>query len=829
MDLTCFALAAAALTGAPRVAASGTGILDLPGTHLPNANRPRVAPTGSGHAWPRAAPAAPGHARRRRAVDVTGIVSDRTNGKPLAGVEILIRSNGQLVARATTDPLGRYVVHDLSAGAYDVEVRLIGYLPVTRHVEARNGGAPMLLAVQLVPAPVELKPIEVSTAPVAVNTRSGNQVFKQNEFQGSPTLTTSQIVQQAIAGAARAPTGEVHVRGQHAEYTYYVDGVPVPPGISGSLNELFDASIADQIEFQTGGWDAEYGGRNAAVINVTTRVPAGPFHASASSYAGSFSSNGQNITASGNRGKLGLFFSGTRQATDMRREPVVADTNAAGQVTNVRNFSNYGNDLYGFGKLQYTPTDHDVATLDVNWSRSQFQTPFDSAVGIINDQQQDVNGFVNLGWRHRVVTGRTAGSELFASTFYRHGSLTYTPGANDIPTFTFVPDTIAYNISEDRSFDIVGVKLDYLLRLSEQVAFKAGTLSSLVRGHENFQSFTAAGVAGPASSSPLDGSDIGLYAQAQFAPSEKWELRTGIRFDNHRYPLSATQDTNAYQFSPRVRLNYYPTPATTLWAYYGRQFIPTNTEDLRAITSAAQAGVVTQPTVPERDNFYEVGFTHRFPVGIVTKLSGYHKSSSPGIDNTQIPGTAITTDVNIAQVRITGIEAVVEVRPPGPLTGFVNLALAHAYGSGAVSGGFFATAPPAQPFDLDHDQRLSGTAGITYGRARWLVTLTGIYGSGLTNGLVPNTVGQPTFNPALPSTAPIGTSLFDFNRAFKVDPTFTLNASAGYTFTAARLLLRPQLFVDNLFDKQYILKGAFFSGAAFGRPRSVQFRLNVGL
>jgi hypothetical protein len=266
-----------------------------------------------------------------------------------------------------------------------------------------------------------------------------------------------------------------------------------------------------------------------------------------------------------------------------------------------------------------------------------------------------------------------------------------------------------------------------------------------------------------------------------------------------------------------------------MWAYYGRQFIPTNTEDLRSITSAAQGGVVTAPTVPERDNFYEIGITHRFPIGIVAKFSGYHKSSSPGIDNTQIPGTAITTDVNIQEIRVTGLETVVEIRPPGPLTGFVNLALAHAYGFGTLSGGFFNTTPPGQPFDLDHDQRLSGTAGITYGTTRWLATLTGIYGSGLTNGLTPNAPGLPGFDPTIPATPPLGTGLFDFNRPFKVDPSFILNASAGYTFTADRLILRPQLFVDNIFDKKYVLKGAFFSGAAFGRPRAVQIRLNVGM
>src|SRR5438477_637779 len=104
-------------------------------------------------------------------------------------------------------------------------------------------------------------------------TRTGDETFKMEQYHGAPTNTTSQIVQQSIAGAARAPTGEVHIRGQHAEYTYYVDGVPVPSGISGSLNELFDPMVANGINFKTGGWDAEYGNKNTAIVNVLTRIP----------------------------------------------------------------------------------------------------------------------------------------------------------------------------------------------------------------------------------------------------------------------------------------------------------------------------------------------------------------------------------------------------------------------------------------------------------------------------------------------------------------------------------------------------------------------------
>ena len=68
-----------------------------------------------------------------------------------------------------------------------------------------------------------------------------------------------------------------------------------------------------------------------------------------------------------------------------------------------------------------------------------------------------------------------------------------------------------------------------------------------------------------------------------------------------------------------------------------------------------------------------------------------------------------------------------------------------------------------------------------------------------------------------------------FNRDVKVDPSFVLNASAGYSIPAGSVVFRPQVYVDNVFDHKYLLKGAFFSGASYGRPRSVQVRMAVGI
>ena len=736
--------------------------------------------------------------------DITGTITDSASGQPLASAEVSVMRGSEVVFNASTDAFGRYTAHNISPGTYTVAARFLGFSPQSKTVIVVETSGDMRLDFKLLPVAINLAGVTVTAAaPLAVDTRTGDQRFKQEQYHGAPSNTTSQILQQSIAGAARAPTGEVHIRGQHAEYTYYVDGVPVPAGISGSLNELFDPSVVNQIDFKTGGWDAEYGNKNAAVVNVNTRIPTGAFHLDASNYNGSFKSNGQSLNLSANAGKFGFFVSGARQVTDMRQEPVLFDT-----VTNAPiNYHNHGQDIFGFGKIQFVPSDRDVVNLDVSRSRTRLAVPFDSSQGLIDDHQQDVNGFVNLGWRHR-----SGSSELFAGGFFRDGSLKFTPGLSDEPSFIFYPDTTTpYNLTEDRNFRTIGMKLDYTLRVNHSMAFKLGTLASSTSGHEDFETVDSDGNPGPASNSDLKGSDIGVYAQTALTPSDHWELRTGVRFDNHNAPFAGDQ----HQISPRVKLSFFPNAANTFWVYYGRLFIPTNVEDLRSITSVADSGVVADPTLPERDDFYEVGYVHRFPFGVVTKLSAYYKSSLPGIDDNTVPGSAIVTSVNLAKARITGVEAVVEVRPPGPVSGYVNVALNHAYGHGPITGGFFPAETPDGYFDLDHDQRLSAVGNLVFAHRGLYVSATGIYGSGLTNGADVDS----TF----------GTGLFNFNKSMHVDPNFIFNASAGYALTIGRTVLRPQLYIENLFDKKYLLKGAFFSGASVGRPRSVQFRVNLGL
>ena len=768
--------------------------------------------------------------------DVAGAVTDSASGNPLQGVEVVVEKGTAVVALTNTDPFGRYRLHNIATGDYTILARFIGYQQQTKPLTISGD---QTVDFHMVVAPASLQQVAVTAqAPVSVDTRSGDQTFNQNDSHYTPTTTTSQVVQQAIAGAARAPTGEVHIRGQHAEYTYYVDGVPVTSGVSGSLNELFDPAVVQRIDFITGGWDAAFGEKSAAIINIQTRVPTGAFHADEATYFGSYNSLGQSLSMSSNQGKFAWFASGTAQGTDMRREPV------EGTLNNVPiNFSNHGDDYFGFTKFQYLATDRDIITLDGNYSMSFFQIPYDSAIGtVLHDHETDVNDFVNLAYRHRFGDNTTTSergmpNELFLGGFFRNGGLQYRPGSTDVPTYVDAedPTLTPRNVFEDRKFSVVGLKADYGFPIAPGlVDGQVGLLTSRTFGHENFQLIDPTGKEGNiGANSGLSGDDFAAYVETSIRPAEWFELRTGVRFNSHVAPFAGNQE----QWSPRIRLNFFPDPSNTIFAYFGRLFLPTNIEDLRSITlSDTGAGSVkATATLPERDAFYELALIHRFPLGFVMKLDGYWKDSKPGIDDNTIPGSAITTDINQNDSHVRGIEAVVTAVPPGsPLSGYVNFALNHGYANGPVTGGFFQLAQPNTTFDFDHDQRVSVVANLLYTVGRAYLSTTGIYGTGLTNSYSPDTTvktsagkpGQPNYQPGSNLYC---NGLLCFNSAFKVPPSYIQQWDVGYQFQFGRTTVRPDFFVDNAWDAHYALKGAFYSGPSIGRPRTFTGRVSIGI
>ena len=631
-----------------------------------------------------------------------------------------------------------------------------------------------------------------------------------------PRGSVIQLVQENLAGTAKAPTGEIHIRGQHGEFTYLIDGIPIPLGVFGGLNEIVDPQVISKVTFYTGGFPAEFGGQIAGLMDIQSRVPPGKFHLDFSTYGGSYltsgdslgnrvgslkalNTNGQSISLSDHFGKLGIFFTGSRQETDRRIDQPVIPL-----------FHDHGFDYFAYGKLDYLLNENDYVTANLNYSKTISQIPYDPSLGFLSDQQNSYNGFQTVSFFHTISSATDEETNFFIGGFAREGGLTFTPNVNDYLTVNLNGDsTKSYVVDQNRSFKTLGFRTKYDQKFSHQFGFAAGFNYSYTTGTDKFTFFNSSGD-NLSTISSYSGFDFGTFIQTGWHPAEWTRIELGLRYDIHKAPSISNQS----QAAPRFKWSFFIDEFNSFVLSYDRLFMPTNIENLGAIASLF--GNTSSPALPEKDNLYEIDFIRNWLNGFNTKFAGFYKESSPGLDDQTLGSSTIRVNVNIKQVRVTGLELALTYNDPdNPFSGYINGSIIHAYGIGPVSGGFLPPDPSTIAFDLDHDQRLSGVIGLKYQPENWFIDITGIYGSGLTNGN---------------SNYQFKTGLFDFNQGAHTSPAFIINISGGYTFNMGNgQTIEPSVFINNILDHEHLIKGAFFSGASYEERRSIMMKITYHL
>jgi outer membrane receptor protein involved in Fe transport len=757
-------------------------------------------------------------------------VNDADGNVPIELARVALSKDGRYIANTVTNPAGQARFRDIKAGNYRITAWFVGYDTFVDSVTIDREHSTYKIVLHSLGTTEKEVVVVGQRDPTSsnINPLTANQIFESETFHAPPTARMTNVIQENLMGAARAPTGEVHIRGQHGEFTYYVDGIPVPLGVFGGLNEVVDPKVIDRITFITGGFPAEFGGQMSAIIDLNNRVPTGTFHLDASTYAGSYlvfngtkqfspgtstaagdtlgsrvgpfralNSNGEDISLSDHIGKLGFFLSGSRQETDRRIDPPTSDI-----------FNDHGFDYFLYGKFDYVLSDNEYLTANLNLGKTNTQVPYDSTEAIAKDIQQTSNSFQNISYFRTLNSDIDRESNLFIGGFAREGELLYTPGSIDPPNFQFAGDTPhKYLLSEDRTFTTIGLRTTFDKRLAHEFMYKVGLNFSSTNGKEDFTSKDSAQNPGPTALTNFKGSDFGVFGEVDYHPMEWTSFELGARYDQHLAPDIPFQ----HQMSPRIRWNFLIDENNTAYLYYGKLFMPTNIEGLRTIALNVSNTLV--PTLPERDNFYEAVYTHGFDFGLRSKLAYFYKDATPGVDDETVGGSAIKTPVNIQEVKTQGIELGLTYNlPETPFSGFLNGALTHAYGTGLISGGFLNFDTDGSGTDLDHDQRLSVSTGLNYQPRDWFYNLVGIYGSGLANGN-PNAVYK--------------NGLFDFNTSAHTTPSWIFNIGAGHTIhLQGGSSLEPSLYITNVLDNEHPIKGAYFSGASWEEPRNVVFRLS---
>ena len=206
---------------------------------------------------------------------ISGFISDSSSAEALIGANVILQETGQGMA---TDINGYYIIQDITPGDYVLMVSYVGFKLKKEKLKISDGQS-IKLDISLSEDVVELTEIEVTAE--QIQRKSNIQPSKINlsprMMKAAPALAEPDLFRtiQALPGVlttSEFSTGLVIRGGNTDQNLILLDGVTVyNPSHLGGIFSNFIVDGVKEAELIKGAYNAEYGGRLSAVLNIISR------------------------------------------------------------------------------------------------------------------------------------------------------------------------------------------------------------------------------------------------------------------------------------------------------------------------------------------------------------------------------------------------------------------------------------------------------------------------------------------------------------------------------------------------------------------------------
>jgi outer membrane receptor protein involved in Fe transport len=637
------------------------------------------------------------------------------------------------------------------------------------------------------------------------DTGSSQYVITAQNIQALPlgdATPMNQVLLQA-PGVVQDSYGQLHVRGDHANLQYRIDGILIPESISG-FGQTLDPRTIQTVKLLDGALPAQYGERTAAVVDITTKSGSDLGNGgSVGITGGSFGTVNPNASFWGSSGKWSYFF------TANYLENNVGIENPTSSRTPIHDRTNQ---VKAFGDLSYLIDNDTRLTFIFGVTNNRFQIPnnpnqtpqfgyldtvnFNSAN--LNERQDEQTRFGDVA-----LQGKIGDTDYQISLGQRYSGLQYYP--DDIGDLMF--NGVAGQINQsDRASTL---QADFAMPWGGSHTLRYGLYGEYDHAFTNTSSlvFPANPDGSQASTTPFGiftGSNVtaktwAAYVQDEWNISDNWTINYGLRGDQYE---AAREES---QLSPRVGVVWQATQSTTVHAGYSRYFTPPQTElisseniETFANTTNAVKNYGNNTPLAERSNYFDIGVQQDVGSDWTVGLDSYYRDVSRLQDEGQFGTALIYSTFNYKYGRVRGTEFSLTYNH-GPFSSYFNFAYNRAMGKDVITSQYnFGPDELAYIADnyihLDHDQKLTSSGGVNY--AITDTTKVGadyIFGSGLReDGLTPNGLSLPYY--------------------------FQLNLSVSHDFNFDSTgKLHTSLALINALDRTYELRSG--TGVGVGAPQ----------
>jgi len=702
--------------------------------------------------------------------EVRGTVTD-PSGAVIPGATVSLNNAVSGLSRtATTDTTGQFVFPNIPFNPYRVAVSAPGFSPLSQSVEIRSVVGTNLKLV-----------LQIATSDTTVTVEAGGDLVETDSTfhtdvdraqmdklpMESASSSLSSLVTLSTPGISADSDGQMHGLGDHAENSFSVDGQSITDQQSKVFSNQIPSNSVQSIEVISGAPPAEYGGKTSLVIVATTRSGQGvarPTGSITSSY-GAFGSATAGADLAYGTKKWGNF--------------AEADGLNSGRFLDPPEFAVFhdkGNEQNVFDRVDYAFTAVDSLHLDLNYSRSWFQTPnsYDSLnvlnvvsggasaspvfANVGNADQHSKIGTINISPTYTRIIGNNSVFNLGA--FVRRDDYNYYPSHN--PLADLGPANLqTSSIVQNRTLTNAAIHADVsyakgMHNLKAGVQYGHTFLNEndslgVVEATYNSPCVDASGSSLPGYSDPSqcpagtnpnylsvlapydltrggayykysghgDIKEMALYIEDQIKAGN-WLFNLGLRGDLYNGLTAASQA------EPRLGIAYSVKPsATVLRVSYARTLETPFNENL-VLSSNGCANPVLAPLLnctagvsgtlnPGYRNEFHAGLQQAFGKHLIFSGEYIWKYTHNAFDFSVLGNTPITFPIDWHNSKIPGYALHLEVPEFHHITAYaVMSSVAARIYPPQVAGAGATVGHTGLPFRIDHDEKFNQTTHLQY-------------------------------------------------------------------------------------------------------------------
>jgi Carboxypeptidase regulatory-like domain/TonB-dependent Receptor Plug Domain len=702
---------------------------------------------------------------------IIGTVTDGS-GAVVVGAKVTIKNPVSGYERsAATDATGKYTFSNLPFNSYHVQISAPGFDAYHHDVDVRSS-----VAINVADA------LKIGGTATTVTVDSGDLLGNDSTVHTdvdrglmekipmeSQSSGLSSLVTETSPGVSSDSNGQIHGLGDHASNTFSIDGQDISDQQSKVFSNQLPSNSVQSIEVISGAPPAEFGGKTSLIIQVTTRSGQGvttPTGSITSSY-GTFGSA---------TGAIDLSYGGKNWGNFIEIDGL--NTGRFLDPPEFKVFHAKGNEENVFDRVDRAFTGQDSVHVDLNYSRSWFQTPntYDNlnvenivsngsgthpVLGDVGDaDQRSQIGTFNIAPTYtRVINEQTV---LNFGVFVRRDAYNYYPSGNPL-TDLGASNEQTSSITQGRTLTNSGAHADVSYAKGPQ-NIKIGAMYSQTFLQENDQ----LGIVSPIYNAPCvdatgnpvpgflapNGCGVGDFANPKYIPVlAPYDLTRGgtlFGFDGHTdvkelalyvqdqitagnwlFNVGIRGDlynglTVARQAEPRLGASYKIKPsATVLRISYARTLETPFNENL-VLSSTGCSNAVLAPLLACSGNSsgtLEPGFKNEFHAGLqqaVGKnlvISGDYiwKYTHNAFDFSVLGNTPITFPIDWHNSKIPGFVLRADVPSYHNISAYVIMSsVAARFFPPQVGGAGATVGQTGLPFRIDHDERYNETTHVQY-------------------------------------------------------------------------------------------------------------------